>query len=203
MNNDPFGVYKDENPFSMFVRIAFNNTTLAFLMAISGILLGVITLYLMWTNGLMVGVFQYMFFEKGLGIKSMMVIWTHGTFEILALIISSAAGFIITKSILFPGTYSRLQSFKEGIKDAFKIMIVLVPIFIMAAFLESYVTHLMSAKFDNDSKTHGLPDWVFMLIFSMSFLFIVWYFVVYPILLHRKMNPKQPVSIKINNPSSL
>lgn len=202
-NNDPFGVYKDDNPFSMFVRIAFNNTTLAFLMAISGILLGIFTLYLMWTNGLMVGTFQYMFFSKGIGLKSMMVIWTHGTFEILALVIASAAGFIITKSILFPGTYSRIESFKEGIKDAFKIMIVLVPIFIMAAFLESYVTHLMSAKFDNDAKSYGLPDWVFVLIFSLSFLFIVWYFVVYPILLHRKKNPRQPVKIKINNPSSL
>jgi uncharacterized membrane protein SpoIIM required for sporulation len=203
-NNDPFGVYKDENPFSMFVRIAFNNTILAFLMAISGILLGIITLYLMWTNGLMLGTFQYMFFSKGMGLNSMMVIWTHGTLEILALVIASTAGFIITKSILFPGTYSRLQSFKEGIKDAFKIMIVLVPIFITAALLESYVTHLMSAKFDSaDAKTEGLPDWVFILIFSISFLFIVWYFVVYPILLHRKTKAGQTVKIKINNPSSL
>jgi len=185
-NNDPFGVYKDDNPFSMFVRIAFNNTTLAFLMAISGILLAIPTLYLMWGNGLMVGTFQYMFFSKGLGLKSMMVIWTHGTLEILALIISSAAGFIIAGSILFPGTYSRMQSFKEGIKDAFKIMIVLVPVFITAALLESYVTHLMSNKFDSDGKSYGLPDWVFVAIFALSFLFIVWYFVVYPILLHKR-----------------
>ncbi len=192
-NNDPFGIYKDENPFSMFVRIAFNNTTLAFLMAIGGILLGVPTLYMMWSNGLMVGTFQYMFFSKGLGLKSMMVIWTHGTLEILALIISSTAGFIIAGSILFPGTYSRMHSFKQGIKDAFKIMIVLVPVFIAAALLESYVTHLVSNKFDEDGKSVGLPDWAFVIVFGVSFLFILWYFVLYPVVLHKR-NPEKFIS---------
>ncbi|MES2849054.1 MAG: stage II sporulation protein M [Bacteroidota bacterium] len=197
-NNDPFGVYKDNNPFTMFVRIAVHNTSLAFLMAIGGILLGVVTLYFMWTNGLMLGTFQYMFFEKGLGLKSMMVIWTHGTLEILALIISSTAGFIIAGSILFPGTYSRMESFKQGIKDALKIMIVLVPIFITASFLETYVTHLMGNKFDSDGTSYGPPDWVFIFIFGMSFLFILWYFVLYPIVLHKR-NPGK--FIKKNNPS--
>lgn len=196
MEGDPFAVYKDENPFSMFVRIAVNNISIAFVMAIGGMLLGVVTLFYMWQNGLMLGTFQYMFFSKGLGTKSLMVIWTHGTLEILALIISSTAGFIITASILFPGTFSRMQSFKQGVADALKIMIVLIPVFITAALLESYVTHLMSSKFDSNSKSYGLPDWVFIGIFSCSVLFIVWYFVVYPIQLHRRVLAKQDKDTK-------
>lgn len=182
---DPFGVYKDENPFTMFVRIAVNNTSIAFLMVIGGLLLGVVTLYFMWQNGLMLGCFQYMFFAKGLGYKSIMVIWIHGTLEILALIIASAAGFIIAGSILFPGTYSRMLSFKRGIKDALKIMIVLVPVFIMAALLESYVTHLMSNSYDKENNA-GLPVWASASILILSLSFIVWYFVIYPIILHRR-----------------
>ncbi len=185
---DPFGVYKDENPFTMFVRIAMNNTFIAFLMALGGLLLGVGTLYFMWQNGLMLGVFQYMFFAKGLGYKSIMVIWIHGTLEILALIIASAAGFIIAESILFPGTYSRMLSFKRGIKDAFKIMIVLVPVFIMAAFLESYVTHLMSNTYAKDINNTGLPVWASASILAVSLTFIIWYFVIYPIRLHKRTN---------------
>ncbi len=184
---DPFGVYKDENPFTMFVRIAMNNTFIAFLMAIGGIILGAGTLYLMWQNGLMLGCFQYMFFAKGLGFKSVMVIWVHGTLEILALVISSTAGFIIAQSILFPGTYSRFVSFKTGIKDALKIMIVLVPVFIMAAFFESYLTHLMSNTYDKQSN-EGMPVWVSGIILASSLAFICWYFVIYPILLHKKVN---------------
>jgi uncharacterized membrane protein SpoIIM required for sporulation len=182
---DPFGVYKSDNPFSMFVRIAMNNTFIAFMMAIGGLLAGVVTLYFMWSNGLMLGCFQYMFFAKGLGIKSVMVIWIHGTLEILALVISSAAGFIIANSLLFPGTFSRWLSLKKGIKDALKIMMVLIPVFITAAFFETYVTHLMSNTYDKENNA-GLPVWVSALILAVSLSFILWYFVIYPIRLHKK-----------------
>lgn len=182
---DPFGVYKSDNPFTMFVYIAMNNSFVALLMVTGGLLAGVATLFSMWRNGLMLGCFQYLFFSRGLGMKSVMVIWVHGTLEILALVIASTAGFIIAQGILFPATYSRMISFKRGIKDALKIMIVLVPIFIIAAFFESYVTHLMSNTYDKENNV-GLPVWVSAAILLLSFLFIVWYFVIYPIRLHKK-----------------
>ena len=37
-------------------------------------------------------------------------------------------------------------------------MIILVPVFIVAAFFESYVTHLMSNTFDKENNI-GLPVW--------------------------------------------
>ena len=184
---DPFGVYKSDNPFSMFVFIAMNNTFIAFLMAIGGLLAGVLTLNLLWNNGLMLGCFQYLFFAKDLGIKSVMVIWIHGTLEMLALVIASTAGFMIANSMLFPGTFSRWISLKRGIKDALKIMLVLVPVFIIAAFFETYVTHLMSNTYDKENNA-GLPVWVSALILAASLSFILWYFVIYPIRLHKKTN---------------
>ncbi len=184
-DGDPFGVYKDDNPFTMFVWIAINNISVAFLTAIGGLTLGLFTIFKTFQTGLMLGCFQYMFFARGLGYESIMVIWIHGTLEILALIISSTAGFIIAQSILFPGTYSRMMSFKRGIKDALKIMVVLVPIFVAAAFFESYVTHLMSNTYGTE-KQHGIPVWVSAIILVVSLAFIVWYFVLYPIRLHKK-----------------
>ncbi|MEJ7586442.1 MAG: stage II sporulation protein M [Ferruginibacter sp.] len=182
---DPFGVYKSENPFSMFVYIAMNNTFVALLSVAGGLLLGVGTIFSMWRNGVMLGCFQYMFFAKGLGMQSVLVIWVHGTLEILALVIAAMAGLVITQGILFPGTYSRSASFKRGIKDALKIMIVLVPVFILASFFESYITHLMGSTFDKDNKA-GLPIWAGALILTLSLSFITWYFVIYPIALHKK-----------------
>ncbi len=182
---DPFGVYKSDNPFNMFVMIALNNTFVAFLMAIGGLLLGTTTIYMMWRNCLVLGAFQYMFFSKGLGMQSVMVIWIHGTLEILAFFVASSAGFIMTNGILFPGTYKRSISFKRSVKDAMKVMIVLVPIFIVAAFFESYVTHLMSQTYDKQNN-FGLPVWVSAIILAASLTFIVWYFVIQPIRLHKK-----------------
>ncbi len=185
-SNDPFGIYKDGNPFSMFVYIAVNNIAVAFYMAIGGLTLGILTVYKLWQTGIMLGSFHYMFFKHGLGMKSIMVIWIHGTLEILAIIIASAAGFIIASGILFPGTYSRLLSFKRAVKDALKIMIVLVPVFIVAAFLETYVTYSLGSVSSNDSNQDSkLMIWVNAAVLVLSLLFIVWYFVVYPILLHR------------------
>ncbi|HMO61545.1 MAG TPA: stage II sporulation protein M [Ferruginibacter sp.] len=183
---DPFGVYRDDNPFTMFVQIALNNIFVAFLACAGGLLIGLGTLYLMWQNGLMLGCFQYMFFAKGLGFKSIMVIWIHGTLEILAIVISATAGMIIANGLLFPGTYSRLVSFKRGVKDALKVMLVLVPVFILAAFLESYVTHLMSNTYGK-APDAGLPVWAGAGILLLSFAFIAWYFIIHPIRLHRKL----------------
>ncbi len=182
---DPFGVYKDDNPFSMFVRIGFNNIRVAFLSFIFGFTLGILTMWVMWKNGLLLGSFQYMFFAKGLGTKSVLVIWIHGTLEISAIVVASTAGFILASGILFPKTYSRWVSFKRSARDAAKVLISLVPIFIVAAFFESYITHLMSQTFDK-ADNPGLPVWVSILILAVSLAFIIWYFVIHPICLHKK-----------------
>jgi uncharacterized membrane protein SpoIIM required for sporulation len=191
---DPFGVYKDDNPFTMFVRIGFNNIKVAFLTFVGGFTLGFVTLKIMWDNGLMLGCFQYMFFSKGLGIKSVLVIWVHGTLEISAIVIAATAGFILANGILFPGTYSRMDSFRRGAKDAAKVLICLIPFFIVAAFFESYVTHLMSQTFDKENNA-GLPVWASIIILACSFTFIVWYFVILPIRLHKKGYYIQPDGI--------
>jgi len=193
-NGDPFGVYKDGNPFSMFVWIAFNNIGVAFKAFIGGFTLGIFTMMIMWGNGLMLGTFQYMFFAKGLGTKSVLVIWIHGTLEISAIVIAATAGFILASGILFPGTYSRSVSFKRNAKDAAKVLISLVPVFIVAAFFESYVTHLMSQTFDK-ANNPGLPVWLSVVILSLSLSFIIWYFVIYPFRLHKKGYYIQPDGI--------
>jgi hypothetical protein len=151
-----------------------------------GILFGLPTILLMWQNGLMLGCFHYIFFSQGLGWQSIMVVWIHGTLEISAIVIASTAGLILGLGFVFPGTYTRMQSFLKAAKNAMKICISLVPIFIVAAFFESYITHLMSNAFDNDTANIGLPIPVSAAILLSSLFFITWYFVIYPIRLAKK-----------------
>ena len=184
-NGDPFGVYNDDNPFSMFVRIAYNNISVAFKAVLFGVLFGIGTIFIMWTNGLMLGCFQYIFFSQGLGWESVLVIWIHGTLEISSIVIASCAGLILGFGWLFPGTYTRQQSFLRSAKDAMKICIALIPVFIVAAFFESYITHLMSNTFSVNATGIGLPVPVSIGILTGSFVFVIWYFVIYPNKLHR------------------
>ena len=179
---DPFGVYKDENKATMFMRIALNNIRVSLLVFVAGIFLSLGSAWFLFKNGVMLGAFQYMFFAKGLGWPSVLVIWIHGTLEISAIIIAGAAGFILGNSLLFPGTRKRIDSLKNGAKDGLKLMIGLVPVFIVAAFLEGYVT-----------RYSAMPQWLSIAILALSFNFILWYFVLYPIRLEKKNSqPKSP-----------
>lgn len=177
---DPFGVYKDENALLMFVRIAINNIRVSFITFVAGILLSIGTVWFMLQNGVMVGAFQYYFFTKGLGWASVLVIWIHGTLEISSIILSGAAGLVLGNSMLFPGTHRRLDSLKSGAKDGLKILVGVVPLLIIAATLEGYVT-----------RYSEMPRILSISILTISFVFVVWYFGYYPIALERRLRQKE------------
>ncbi|WP_257668370.1 stage II sporulation protein M [Parapedobacter tibetensis] len=175
-NGDPFGVYKKMDAFEMFFYIAINNIWVSFVAFVLGVFFSVGTVYMLIRNGIMLGSFQYYFFSKGLGWDSVLVIWIHGTLEISAIVIAGAAGLVLGNSILFPKTYSRMDSFRQGAKDGLKIVIGLIPIFIIAAFLEGYVTRHTS-----------MPAWVSCSILATSLAFIIWYVIIYPNRLHQSI----------------
>jgi uncharacterized membrane protein SpoIIM required for sporulation len=181
---DPFGVYKHSNPANMFAYIALNNIYVSFQVFVWGFFLGIGTIYMLFSNGVMVGAFQYYFFAKSLGWQSILVIWCHGTLEISAIILSGAAGLILSNSLLFPGSHKRLHSLMHGAKDGLKLMIALVPILLVAAFLEGFVTRYSYSS---------MPYWVSILILAVSFTFIIWYFVWYPIQVQRRTKAEKAV----------
>jgi uncharacterized membrane protein SpoIIM required for sporulation len=139
-NGDPMGVYKSNSSEIMFFTITFNNLKVAFFAFALGILTSFCSSYILIQNGVMLGTFQYFFFQKGILLDSMLSIWIHGTLEISAIIIAGGAGIFMGNGWLFPGTYSRLESFKKSSKVGLKIMVGLIPVIITAGFLESYVT---------------------------------------------------------------
>lgn len=173
--DDPMAVYKQQGEFHMFLGITINNIKVAIMAFIYGILVGVGSLFIMMQNGIMLGSFQYMFYEKGLLWESARTIWIHGTIEISVIIIAGCAGLVLAKGILFPGTYTRLESFKRGVINGLKIMLSTVPFFIIAGFLEGYIT-----------RHTEMPDWLAILIITSSLALILFYFVIYPHKLNKK-----------------
>lgn len=166
---DPMAVYKGEDSAPMFFSIATNNIRVAFLAFIFGIFFSIGTISILFGNGVMLGAFQYFFYQKGLLETSMLSIWLHGTLEISAIIIAGGAGLIIGNSLLFPKTYSRAYSLKMGAKQALKVVVGLVPVFIVAAFIESYWTRLTE-----------MPVAFNLTIIGLSAAFLLYYFVYYP-----------------------
>ncbi len=180
-NGDPMAVYKQMHQTDMFVGITFNNVFVSFIIFVFGVFLSMGTVFHLFRNGIMLGCFQYFFYQKGLLFESALVIWIHGALEISAIIIAGCAGLVMGNSIIFPGTYSRAVSFMKGAKQGIKIAIGLVPIFITAGFLEGFVT-----------RYTNMPVWLSLTIILGSLSFIVWYFIIYPILLNRRLNYAKP-----------
>ncbi len=166
---DPMAVYKDENSYGMFLGITLNNIWVSFVVFIMGVFTSIATGFQLLRNGVMVGSFQWFFEEHGLMWESFLTIWIHGTLEISAIIIAGAAGITMGNGWLFPGTYSRIESFRRSALRGLKIVVGLVPIFIMAGFLESYVT-----------RQTDLPDFVRLGIILVSLGFVLFYFVIWP-----------------------
>lgn len=173
--DDPMAVYKQQGEFNMFLGITINNIKVAMFAFAFGILLGIGTLYIMLRNGIMVGSFQYFFFDQGVGWESVRTIWIHGTIEISVIIIAGCAGLVLANGMLFPGTYTRLESFRRGVVNGLKIMLSTVPFFIIAGFLEGFVT-----------RHTEMPDWLAILIILASLKLIVFYYIIYPNQIHKK-----------------
>jgi uncharacterized membrane protein SpoIIM required for sporulation len=172
---DPMAVYAKAGETTMFLLITINNLKVALMAFIYGILLSVGSLYILMQNAIMLGAFTYFFVEKGLFWQSARTIWIHGTIEISVIIVAGCAGLVLGSGLLFPGSYSRLNAFKRSVKDGLKIMLSTVPFFIVAGFLEGFVT-----------RHTEMPDWLALTIIVSSLSLILFYYVIYPIQLHKK-----------------
>lgn len=175
-NGDPMAVYKSMDSEFMFFKIAWNNIRVSFMAFTMGIFAAIGAFYLLFYNGIMVGTFQYYFFTKGLLLESSLAIWLHGTMEITSIIIAGAAGLVLGRSMLFPGTLPRGTSIRKGGIEGAKIVGGLIPFFLIAAFIESYLTRNYNQSYTFD-----------IIIIGLSILILITYFFLYPFYLTKKL----------------
>jgi uncharacterized membrane protein SpoIIM required for sporulation len=174
---NPVAVYKSGSNWGGFIGITVNNLRVGALCFIMGIFGGVGTFYVLFQNCLMLGSFQYFFYQEGVFWESVQGIWIHGSMEIFAIVIESAAGFILGASILFPQTFSRITSLKIGFRNSFKIFLSTVPFTIAAGFLEGFVTRY----------SLEMPNWLNVFIIISTLSIISFYYLVFPYIVATKM----------------
>ncbi|MBF4485221.1 stage II sporulation protein M [Flavobacterium sp. CSZ] len=174
---NPMAVYGSGSNWGSFIGITLNNLYVGARCYIYGIFGGLGTFYIFLQNSLMLGSFQYFFYDQGVFWKSVRGIWIHGSMEIFAIVIESAAGFILGASILFPKTFSRLNSLKIGFKNSFKIFLSTFPFTISAGFLEGFIT-----RYSID-----MPNWLSSFIILFTLAIISFYYLVYPFIVHKKI----------------
>ena len=173
---NPMGVYGSANEGRMFLAITTNNIMVSFNVFLSGIFTSILTAVMLFRNGVMVGCFEVFFFQHGLLVESFLAIMLHGTLELSAIVIAGAAGLALGSGMLFPGTYSRMVAFRMGAKRGFKIVVGTVPVFVVAGFIESFLTR----------HTHA-PILFRGGLILLSAAFIIYYFIILPYRKNRKI----------------
>ncbi|NOY47902.1 MAG: stage II sporulation protein M [Chlorobi bacterium] len=174
---DPVAVYKSGSNWGSFFGITLNNLYVGIKSFIYGVFGGLGTGLVLLYNGIMIGAFQYFFYAEGVFWESVRGIWIHGAMEIFAIVIEGAAGLILGASILFPKTFSRMTSFKMGMKDGVKILISTFPFTFAAGFLEGYVTRY----------SNTMPNWLSVGIILLTLSIISFYYLIYPFILNKKL----------------
>ncbi|MEP2670988.1 MAG: stage II sporulation protein M [Cyclobacteriaceae bacterium] len=171
---NPTQVYSGSGQMEMFYQITLNNIMVSFRVFVYGFFASIGTGFYLFYNGLMVGTFLMFFYQESELAQALPVIMLHGTVELTSIVIAAAAGFTMGNSLLFPGTYSRLASFKMGALKGLKIVVGLVPFFILAGFIESFITR------------YAFMHWSLKaIIIGASALLMIYYFIIYPIQLKR------------------
>lgn len=173
-NGEPMAVYSQGSQVASFLGITVNNIFVSFITYVMGVFTSFGTgLYLM-NNGVMVGAFITFFYVRGLFVEAILAIMLHGTLELSAIVIAGGAGITLGNGWLFPGTHSRARSFVLAARRSLRILVSTMPIFVIAGFIEGFFTRFTD-----------VGDVLRLSVILLSLAFVLFYYVYWPIKVHR------------------
>ncbi len=120
--------------------IMTNNLSVAIATFASGVLAGIGTLYLLFFNGMLMGVILAACWQAGMLKTILTFIVGHGSLELPAIFIAGGAGLLVAKGLLFPGLLPRRASLADAGSKAVRLFLGVVPLLIVAGIVEGFVS---------------------------------------------------------------
>ncbi|MEM6901744.1 MAG: stage II sporulation protein M [Pseudomonadota bacterium] len=129
----------------VFAAQLFVHNALIGLLAFSlGIAFGLPSLILLFYNGLMLGVFVALNVDRGLGVEVGGWLLVHGVTELLAILLSGAAGMHLGWRMAFPGRMTRRYALAQEGPLMGQAVIGTLLLFAMAGLIEGFVRQLVT-----------------------------------------------------------
>ena len=120
--------------------IMTNNMGVCFTAYAAGITAGLGTLWMMFYNGILIGVIGTACARAGMSLSLWSFVAPHGALELPAIFIAGAAGLKIAHGLLFPGMLPRKQSLAIGGREGTVLVLGTVPMLIIAGTIEAFVS---------------------------------------------------------------
>ena len=121
-------------------RIMTNNMTVGFMAYATGITAGLGTLYMMFFNGLLIGVIGTACALAGMSLSLWSFVAPHGALELPSIFLAGGAGLMIANGLLFPGLLPRKDALAMAGREATVLVLGTVPLLIIAGTIEAFVS---------------------------------------------------------------
>ena len=118
--------------------IMTNNLSVSFVTFAGGILFGLGTFFVLFRNGMMLGVIGAACHQYGMSISLWSFVAPHGSLELPAILIAGGAGFRLGYAMLFPGALRWKDSVARGGMEATRLVSGVIPMLVVAGCLEGF-----------------------------------------------------------------
>lgn len=109
---------------------------------------GVLTVFILWTNGAMLGALSYDMVQVGKLDFLLISVSPHGITEIGGIFLAGAGGLILGRALIAPGRRTRGDSLRKAIPDALLMGLMGIAMTVLAAPVEGFL-----------SFNPAVPDW--------------------------------------------
>ena len=129
----------EERPYvSSFIMT--NNIRVAFYAFASGVSAGLITLWVLFFNGLLIGTLTGLTSFHGIGYELWTFVIAHGVIELTIIFIAGGSGLMLGWSILRPGLQRRRDSLAQAARKAVYLLLGAVPWLVVAGTIEGFIS---------------------------------------------------------------
>lgn len=129
---------------SVFATFLFtHNAKIGMLCFALGFAAGLPVLFLLFTNGLMLGAFSALYESRGLGLEFWGWVMPHGVTELGAVCLCGAGGMVLGAALVFPGRQTRLHNLAREGRRAALLAAGSVAMFLLAGLIEGYFRQLV------------------------------------------------------------
>ncbi|MEH7502633.1 stage II sporulation protein M [Neobacillus drentensis] len=124
----------------MSATIMTNNIKVAIFAFAGGITFGLVTVYLMVYNGIIIGALAALFWHHGKSYDFWAYIVPHGMIELTAIFIAGGAGLLMGYKLFVPGQYTRRYQLKQQAMRSVQLLLGTIPLFVIAGIIEGFIT---------------------------------------------------------------
>ena len=124
----------------MATSIVTNNVQVAIAAFAFGVTAGLLTVFLLVSNGISLGAVFGLYGSKGIASLLLAFVAPHGVLELTAICISGGAGFLLAAALLIPGERTRRRALIENGRRAIKLVAGAALLLLIAGTLEGMVS---------------------------------------------------------------